>query len=277
MRDERVAIGVGATGMIVEVLRAVTTPGDKILIAVPRYEGYPIAAKITRLVPTTMALDERGHHDWVEMADAAAGARVVVVCRPHNPTGTIEPAADIERFLRRVPVDTVVLLDEAYVEFLSPQYRIDTTAIVEQFPNVVVVHTVSKAYGLAGIRIGYAVCALDLARKLWSQQVPFGISTTSFVAVAASYDAESQLQQRVRKIKADQRHLQKQLRAVGIRTADSRANFVYLSTRGLPWREVFESPGLQIRHYPGGAVRIAVGARSSSQAVSAIMRGGNAR
>ena len=91
----------------------------------------------------------------MRMADAAPTRRVVVLCRPHNPTGTLEPAADVERFLRRVPSDTVVLLDEAYVEFVAPEHRLDAAALVERFPNVVVLRTFSKAYGLAGLRIGY--------------------------------------------------------------------------------------------------------------------------
>ena len=110
----------------------------------------------------------------------------MVVCRPHNPTGTVEPAADIERFLRQVPTDMVVLVDEAYVEFLSPEHRIDGPDLVERYPNVVVLRTFSKAYGLAGLRVGYGFCAPDLARRLWTMQLPFGIGITGMVAVAAS-------------------------------------------------------------------------------------------
>ena len=137
------------------------------------------------------------------MADAARHARVVVLCRPHNPTGTVESAADVERFLRRVPSDTVVLLDEAYVEFLAPEHRIDAPALVARYPNVVVLRTFSKAYGLAGLRIGYGFCAPELARRLWAMQLPFGIGVTGLVAVAASYDAEAELQQRIRMISAE--------------------------------------------------------------------------
>ena len=200
VRDEQVVIGVGATGVILQVLHAVTSPGEKMVMTSPTFDGYPIFAQMARLESVTVALDAHGHHDLDAMADAAAHARVVVVCRPHNPTGTVEPAADIERFLRRVPADTVVLLDEAYVEFLSPEYRIDAPALVERYPNVVVLRTFSKAYGLAGLRIGYGFCAPELARRLWTMQPPFGIGITSLVAVAASYDAENQLRQRIRMI-----------------------------------------------------------------------------
>jgi histidinol-phosphate aminotransferase len=119
VRDEQVVIGVGATGVILQVLHAVTEPGDRIVLTSPTFDGFPIFAQIARLVSVTVPLDEHGHHDLDAMADAAAEAKVVVLCRPHNPTGTLESAAEVERFLRRVPHDTVVLLDEVYIEFVA--------------------------------------------------------------------------------------------------------------------------------------------------------------
>jgi histidinol-phosphate aminotransferase len=226
---------------------------------------------MTRLELVTVELDAHGHHDLDAMADAAADARVVVVCRPHNPTGTFEPAADIERFLRRVPSDAVVLLDEAYVEFLSPEYRIDAPALIERYPNVVVLRTFSKAYGLAGLRIGYGFCAPGRARQLWSMQPPFGIGLTSMVAVAASYDAESQLRQRIRMIASERRYLRMRLRSMAVYSTDAHANFVYLPPAGQPWREVFDGTGLQVRNYANGSVRITVGNRQSTRAVLAAV------
>jgi histidinol-phosphate aminotransferase len=265
--DEQVIIGVGATGVIMQVLRAVTSPGEKMVVASPTFDGYPIFAQMARLRSVTVGLDAHGHHDLDAMADAAAQARVVVVCRPHNPTGTVEPAADIERFLRRVPPDTVVLLDEAYVEFLAPESRIDAAGLVARYPNVVVVRTFSKAYGLAGLRIGYGFCAPDLARKLWTMQLPFGIGITGLVAVAACYDAEIQLRQRIRMIAAERRYLRMRLGSMGAYSTDSHANFVYLPSCGRPWREVFDETGLQVRNYADGGVRITVGSRRSTRAV----------
>jgi histidinol-phosphate aminotransferase len=269
VRDEQVVIGVGATGVIMQILRAVTSPGDRMVMTSPTFDGYPIFAQMARLASVTVALDAHGHHDLDSMAEAAASARVVVVCRPHNPTGTVEPAADIERFLRRVPPETVVLLDEAYVEFLSPEYRIDAPRLVERFPNVVVVRTFSKAYGLAGLRIGYGFCAPELARSLWTMQLPFGIGITSLVAVAASYDAESQLRQRIRMIASERRYLRMRLRSMGVYSTDGHANFVYLPPWRQPWRQVFDGTGLQVRNYADGSVRITVGSRQSTRAVLA--------
>jgi histidinol-phosphate aminotransferase len=269
--DEQVVLGAGASGVVMQVLHAVTRPGDRIVISEPTFDGYPIFAQMARLTAVTVPLDERGRHDLEAMAEAAADARVVVLCRPHNPTGTLEPVADVQRFLRRVPDDTVVLLDEAYIEFVAPQHRIDGPDLVRQFPNVIVLRTFSKAYGLAGLRIGYGFGSPELARILWKMQLPFGMGITSLVAVAASYDAEDQLRQRILRITGERDHLLRRLRAMGVYTTDSHANFVYLPPRGRPCREVFDGAGLKARHYADGGVRITVGARASTQAVLAAV------
>jgi len=267
VHEEQVVIGAGATGVIMQVLSAVTSPGDRIVMTSPTFDGFPIFAHMARLTSVTVALDEHGHHDLDAMAEAASQARVVVVCRPHNPTGTIESSADVELFLQQVPKDTVVLLDEAYVEFLAPEHRIDALALVRRFPNVVVVRTFSKAYGLAGLRIGYGFCAPELARKVWTMQLPFGMGITGLVAVAASYDAESELQQRIRRIASERRYLRMRLRSMGVYSTDGHANFVYLPANGRPWKQYFDGTDLQIRSYADGSVRITVGNRQSTRAV----------
>jgi histidinol-phosphate aminotransferase len=269
--DEQVVIGVGATGVIMQVLSAITNPGDRMVMTSPTFDGYPIFARMARLVPVTVPLDAHGHHDLDAMADAAANASVVAVCRPHNPTGTVESAADIERFLRRIPASTIVLLDEAYVEFLAPEHRIDASDLITRYPNVVVLRTFSKAYGLAGLRVGYGFCAPELARKLWSMQLPFGIGLTGLVGVVASYDAEIELHQRIRLIASERRYLQMRLRAMGVYNTDAHANFVYLPPVGQPWHEAFDGTGLQVRSYADGGVRIAVGNRRSTREVLAAV------
>ncbi|RAU93181.1 aminotransferase [Mycobacterium colombiense] len=267
---DRVVLGAGATGVVLQALRALTSPGDTMAMASPTFDGYPIVAQMARLNPSLVPLDERGHNDFDALADAAARARVVVVCRPHNPTGTIEPTAAVFRFLRRVARDTVVLLDEAYIEFTAAEHRFDVAALVARFPNVVVVRTFSKAYGLAGLRIGYGVASAELARTLWSQQLPFGIAITGLLAVAASYHAEDELLRRIRLITAERRHLRNGLSAMGIHTTDAHANFMYLPSgdgRYRPWREVFGDSGPRVRYYADGGARITVGSRASTTAV----------
>jgi histidinol-phosphate aminotransferase len=269
--DAQVVLGAGASGVVMQVLHAVTRPGDRIVLSEPTFDGYPIFTEMARLTAVTVPLDQRGHHDLEAMAEAAADASVVVLCRPHNPTGTLEPVADVQRFLRRVPDDTVVLLDEAYIEFVAPEHRIDGPDLILRFPNVVVLRTFSKAYGLAGLRIGYGFASPELATILWGMQLPFGMGITSLAAVAASYDAEEQLRQRVQRITAERDYLGRRLRAMGVYTTDGHANFVYLPAVGRPWREVFGDTSLKARCYPDGAARITAGSRVSTQAVLAAV------
>jgi histidinol-phosphate aminotransferase len=267
---DQVVLGAGATGVVLQALQALTVPGDAIAMATPTFDGYPIVARMAGLDSLTVPLDEHGHNDLDGLAGAAANARIVAVCRPHNPTGTLEPVAELIQFLDRVPRDTVVLLDEAYIEFAAPEHQIDVSALIERFPNVVVVRTFSKAYGLAGLRIGYGLASPELARALWSQQLPFGIALTSLPAVAASYDAEDQLLQRIQHITAERRYLRMRLSAMGIYTTDAHANFLYLPPRGGQgqlWPDVFADSGLHVRCYPDGGARITVGNHASSLAV----------
>ncbi|EID17117.1 hypothetical protein MXEN_03039 [Mycobacterium xenopi RIVM700367] len=269
--EDQVVLGAGATGVVMQVLQTLTYLGDTIVMASPTFDGYPIIAQIARLIPVTVPLDERGHHNLDALADAATTARVVVLCRPHNPTGTMEPAVEVMRFLRRVPPDTVVLLDEAYIEFAGAEQRINPASLVARFPNVVVVRTFSKAYGLAGLRIGYGIGSPGLTKALWTKQLPFGMASTALPAVAGSYAAESQLLKRVRLITAERRYLQKQLTAMGVCSTDAHANFVYLPSRDRPWSDVLAGSGLQVRHYSDGGARITVGSRASSLAVLSVV------
>ncbi|HEV7359554.1 MAG TPA: aminotransferase class I/II-fold pyridoxal phosphate-dependent enzyme [Mycobacterium sp.] len=271
---DQVVLGGGATGVVLQALQALTVPGDAMVMATPTFDGYPIIAQMARLNAVTVPLDKGGHNDLDRLADAAAGARVVVVCRPHNPTGTLEPVTHLLRFLRRIHRETIVLLDEAYIEFAAPEHHIEVAALVRRFPNVVVVRTFSKAYGLAGLRIGYGVAGAELAATMWAQQLPFGIAMTSLPAVVASYNAEDELLQRIRLITSERRYLRMRLSALGIYTTDAHANFMYLPSRegqGRQWRELFADSELRVRCYPDGGARITVGSRASTLAVLAAV------
>ena len=265
--EEQVVLGTGASGVAMQVLHAITRPGDRIVFSTPTFDGYPIFAQMARLTPVTVSLDRYGYQDLGAMAEAAADATVVVLCRPHNPTGTLETLRSVEWFLEQIPSDVVVLLDEAYIEFVASRYRIVGPELVRRFPNVVVLRTFSKAYGLAGLRIGYGFAAAELAQRLWTMQLPFGMSTLGATAVAASYDAETQLAHRIRRVATERNHLRLRLMAMGIYSTDSHANFVYLPTSRRPWSEVFALAGVRVRCYPDGGARITVGDQSSTLAV----------
>jgi histidinol-phosphate aminotransferase len=270
--EAQVILGSGATGVMLQVLHAITNPGDRIVMPDPAFEGYPIVSAMNRLETVTIPLTRTGHHDLSAMAVASSDARVVVICRPHNPTGTVESGAAIQTFLARLPARTVVLLDEAYAEFVAPEFRFDSPSLVDRFPNVVVLRTFSKAYGLAGLRIGYGFGSRELASALWAMQLPFGMSITSLVAVAASYRAEAQLQQRIHTITAERQRLRSHLQAIGIRSTESHANFVYLPPTGDHWQRLFADSGVRVKNCPNGGVRLSVGGRPSTEAVVAALR-----
>ena len=153
-----------------------------------------------------------------------------------------------------------------------PEHRIDAPALVERFPNVVVVRTFSKAYGLAGLRIGYGFCAPELARRLWTMQLPFGIGITGLVAVAASYDAESQLRQRIRMIASERRYLRMRLRSMGVYSTDGHANFVYLpAQQSAVAASSSTAPGCRSATTPTAACGSPSGNRQSTRAVLAAL------
>lgn len=275
LHPAQIVIGAGATGLTIEILRVLTRPGEHVVMAFPTFDGYPIFAQIAGLVTVQVPLDDRGDHDLDAMADAADGARVVVLCRPHNPTGTVQDEGDVRRFFSRIGPDTVVLLDEAYVEFLAPALRLDIQTLVDDFPNVIVIRTFSKAYGLAGLRTGYGFCAEHIARQIWATQPPFGTSFISLAAVEASFRAEGELRRRIRAVVAERSFLRRQLRTLGLWTAESHANFLFLPDQGRSWSEVFDAAGLQVRAVGKQGIRISVGDRSSTCAVLAAVKTAN--
>ncbi|WP_046320590.1 aminotransferase class I/II-fold pyridoxal phosphate-dependent enzyme [Mycobacterium sp. UM_Kg1] len=270
--EENVAIGSGASGLALRVFQTFAAPGERIVLSTPTFDGFPAFARMAGLDVVDIPLDGDGHHDLLAMAHAAQQARMVVVCRPHNPTGTLEPVAEVERLVANVPADTIVVLDEAYIEFVSPGLRIDVPRLIARFPNVVVLRTFSKAYGLAGLRIGYALAAPAPAGLLWATQLPFGTGAGCTEAVAASYAAAAQLEQRIARIVAERSYLRARLHAAGARTTDSHANFVYLPATERSWSEALSGSGLRVRGYPDGAVRITVGSRGSTLRVLAAVQ-----
>ena len=223
-----------------------------------------------------MPLDEHGHHDLDALADAASDAKVVVLCRPHNPTGTLESAADVERFLRRVPSDTIVLLDEAYIEFVAPEHRLDAPALVQRFPNVVVLRTFSKAYGLAGLRIGYGFGAPELARTVVDDAV-------------AVRDRHHQRGRGGRQLRRGKPNCSSAFDS-SPRSGDTCSGGCgrWASTAPMRTRtscicpppaeagvSEFDAAGVRARHFADGGVRVTVGGRASTRAVLAALAQGN--
>jgi histidinol-phosphate aminotransferase len=201
VQQDQVVVGAGATCVAMQVIDSVTRRGDEIIFATPTFDGYPIIGRILGTGCVAVPLDAMGRQDLAAMAAAQTSQTgVVVVCRPHNPTGTLVDRADLDGFLERVSRHVTVILDEAYVEFLDDTDTVDVRAIVTNHPNVLVLRTFSKAYGLAGLRIGYAFGAAELAARVRARQVPFALGVVAEAAVQASYRAEDELATRVKAI-----------------------------------------------------------------------------
>ncbi|WP_371856017.1 pyridoxal phosphate-dependent aminotransferase [Nocardia alba] len=265
-----VVVGAGATGVAMQVMRAL---GDgELLTSTPTFDGYPIMAEMAGMPLVPVPLDSGGDQDLTAMRRAVnRRTGLVVLCRPHNPTGTVLDAAAVRSFLAAIPHRVPVLLDEAYVEFLDPADRLDIRALLHRHPNLLILRTFSKAYGLAGLRIGYCVGRGKLIERIRNQQLPFGTPTASIAAVRAAYAAGAELRDRVDSINRERIRLRTSLRACGIEVPDSHANFLYLPGPGVA--TALRRAGIKAKAYPDGSARITVGDPAAGHAVHAALVG----
>ncbi|MFD4441294.1 pyridoxal phosphate-dependent aminotransferase [Nocardia sp. NPDC058519] len=263
-----VVVGAGATGVAMQVMRALGS--GELLTSTPTFDGYPIMADMAGMTLVPVPLDTGGNQDLTAMRRSVnRRTGLVVLCRPHNPTGTVLDAAAVRSFLAAIPRRVPVLLDEAYVEFLDPADRLDIHTLLHQHPNLLILRTFSKAYGLAGLRIGYCVGRGKLIERIRNQQLPFGIPTASIAAVRAAYTAGTELRDRVDHINRERELLRMTLRACGIEVPRSYANFLYLPGPGVA--TALRRAGIRAKAYPDGSARIAVGDPVAGRAVHAAL------
>ncbi|MFC9996518.1 aminotransferase class I/II-fold pyridoxal phosphate-dependent enzyme [Nocardia sp. NPDC127526] len=266
VRADQVVVGSGATGVAMQIMQTLPAPGSPFVYAAPTFDGYPIMAGMIGLRPAPVPLDASGRQDlWAMVRAVDERTGLVAVCRPHNPTGTVVPASELKAFLCAIPPRVPVILDEAYVEFLSAAATLDTVELVHRHPNVLVLRTFSKAYGLAGLRIGYAFGSPELVARVHRLQLPFGVPAGAVAAVAASYAARAELGERILRITTEREILRTALRRSGIRVPRSSANFLYLPGRDIG--AALARAGILAKRYPDGSARIAVGDAAAGRAV----------
>jgi len=255
------ALGAGSVGITAHLLHsALGTTGGDVVHAWPSFEAYPHLTEVcggrSVQVPLT------GHrHDLDALADAVtAGARAVIVCNPNNPTGTVVGSAELERFLDRVPDDVLVVLDEAYREFVRDPDVPDGVELHRDRPNLVVLRTFSKAYGLAGLRVGYAVAHEPVAAAIRKAAVPFGVNIVAQAAAVASLAAENELLERVEALVKERHRVLTGLLDAGLDVPPSEANFVWLplGARTTAFAEACAAEGVRVRAFPGEGVRVTV-------------------
>ena len=264
LAPEQVAIGCGSVSLCTQLVQAVADAGDEVVYAWRSFEAYPIIAAVSGATSVQVPLREQAH-DLAAMADAITDrTRLVLVCNPNNPTGTAVRRDELVAFLRRVPTDVVVALDEAYREFVSDPDVPDGRTLLDQFGNLVVLRTFSKAYGLAGLRVGYAMAADPaLAAALRQTQVPFAVTAVAQQAALACLEpeAERQLLQRVAEIVAERDRVAKELAAMGYDIPSSQANFVWLplGEATTEWAAGCEERKVIVRAFAGSGARVTIG------------------
>jgi len=259
---ESVVTGCGSVAVLGHVLTAVCEPGDEVVMAWRSFEAYPIAVTLAGAEGVRVPVTADGRHDLPAMAAAVTErTRVVLVCSPNNPTGPAVHADELAAFLDAVPRDVLVVLDEAYVEFVRDPEAPDGLAVFRDHPNVVLLRTFSKAYGLAGLRVGYAVARPRLAAGIRAASTPFGVSHVAQLAALASLRAKDELLARVERIVAERTRLLAGLRAQGWTVPDSQANFVWLGLgdHATPFAERCSRAGVIVRPFAGDGVRVSVG------------------
>ncbi len=256
------ATGTGSVGVAQSLLQSTSGPGDEVIYAWRSFEAYPIITRISGATPVQVPLTSGEVHDLDAMADAITDrTRLIFVCNPNNPTGTVVRRAELERFLDRVPSDVLVVLDEAYREFIRDPEVPNGIEIYRERPNVAVLRTFSKAYGLAGLRVGFAIAHEPVAAALRKTAVPFGVSQLAQDAAVASLQAEDELLGRVGSLVGERTRVHEGLVKQGWTVPETQANFVWLrlGERTLDFAAVCEKAGVMVRPFAGEGVRVTIG------------------
>jgi len=257
LRPEQVAVGCGSSALCQQLVQITCTTGDEVVFPWRSFEAYPIFARVAGATPRPVPLtaDPRAGHPAPEGGDHPA-AGPGFVCNPNNPTGTTITKQEFEEFMPVVPPTTLVALDEAYFEFVRTQDTPMGTEVVVKHENVVALRTFSKAYGLAGVRVGYAFGNPAIIAALNKVAIPFGVSAVAQAGAIASLAGAAQLLERTNETVSERDRV---ARAIG--TIPSEANFVWLPTKttetAATLAQQLANQGVIVRAFPEG-VRITV-------------------
>ena len=271
-----VAVGSGSVGVALQLLQAVVRRGDTVAYAWRTFDAYPLLTTMVGAQPVPVPLLPDGRQDLAALLAVLDGrARVVVLCNPHNPTGSLITADALSAFLRQVPEHVTVLLDEAYIEFARDTDLPDSRALLGAHPNLLVLRTFSTAYGLAALRVGYGLGSPDLVARIRRQQLPFGINAVATAAVEASLRADDELRRRVDTVVAERERLRCELLGLGLHIRPSHANSLWLTAPDPieACAAALTADGVAARYYPGEGIRLTVGSRAANDAVLAALAG----
>ncbi|WP_117215731.1 histidinol-phosphate transaminase [Allorhizocola rhizosphaerae] len=266
---ERVVTGCGSVALAEHLARTACLPGDQILYSWRSFEAYPIIAATTGAESIKVPNTPEHAHDLKAMAQAVTDrTRLILLCNPNNPTGTSLRHADIEEFLSSVPADTIVVLDEAYREFVTDPDVTDGLLAFGDRPNVVVLRTLSKAWGLAGLRVGYLVAQPDVAAAVSKVVTPFSTSSAAQAAAMAALSQEAEMRRRCDIVIAERERVHATLVKWLPEVPASQANFVWLPLRdrAVEFGQVCEMQGVIVRPFAGDGVRVTIGTPEENDA-----------
>lgn len=263
---DEVHVGSGSVSILYQLAQATSTAGDEILYSWRSFEAYPGIVTVSGATSVQVPNRADGSHDLDAMAAAITErTRLVLVCTPNNPTGPIVTTEAFERFMEAVPENVLVVLDEAYREFVTDPEAVEGIAQLKKHENLVVLRTFSKAYGLAGLRVGYAVGPAYVLDACRATAIPFSVSEQAQRAALAALDSEAEYAVQVAELVERRDRIRAALIAQGWDVPAAQGNFVWLPAGDATAAasETLEAHGIIGRVFPGEGVRISIGPEAS--------------
>ncbi len=267
-----IAVGCGSVGVLKQLIEAVSDPGSEVLYAWRSFEAYPPLSDLAGATSVRVPLRDETH-DLAAMAEAITPAtRLILVCNPNNPTGTVVREPELVDFLDRVPSDCLVVLDEAYREYIRDPRVPDGIGLYRDRPNVAVLRTFSKAYGLAGLRVGFVIGHEPVAAAVRKTMLTFSVNSVAQAAAVASLRAEDELLERVEVIVKERDRVREALLADGWTVPESEANFVWLrlGEHTMAFAETCDAAGVSVRPFAGEGARVSIGTPAANDAFLAL-------
>lgn len=271
----RVTTGCGSVALAEHLANATCLPGDEILYPWRSFEAYPIIAAATGATSVRVPNTARHGHDLAAMAAAVTGrTRMILVCNPNNPTGTAVRVAELDEFLAAVGPDLLVVVDEAYREFVTDPEMPDALVRYRDRPNVVVLRTLSKAWGMAGLRVGFMVASPEVTGAVRKVVTPFSTSGVAQAAALAALLATDEMRRRRDLVVAERDRVISAIRALVPEVPDSHANFFWLplGEGAVPFAAACAAGGVLVRPFPGEGVRVTVGTPEENDTFLALAK-----
>jgi histidinol-phosphate aminotransferase len=263
----RVAVGNGSCEILLAAAEALCEPGAEIVYAWPSFSMYPHLGALTGAREVRVPLTEGEVHDLDAMAvELTAATQIVIVCNPNNPTGTHIPSAEVAAFCERVPSHVTIALDEAYIEFQTVDDPDTTVDLLAEFPNLVLLRTFSKVYGLAGLRVGFAIGSAKFRAAIDAVRQPFSVNALAQAAAAEAILHQDDVERRVERTLVERVRVEEGLHELGFATAETQTNFSWIDldeadekavVAGLAERSIAVRPGTALGD--SGHIRVSYG------------------